>query len=82
MTGPYLDKKGVDMLAGGGSLFLGARGQLIGPGHAGIIVDQGTNWFSCHFEYDGGRDGATTLALMPLHWNADGWPEVDMSPDN
>jgi hypothetical protein len=45
-------------------------------------VDQGTNWFSCHFEYDGGRGGATTLALMPLHWNADGWPEVDMSPDN
>ncbi len=82
VTGPYLDKKGVNMLAGGGSLFLGSRGQLIGPGHAGIIVDKGTNWLSCHFEYDGGRGGATTLALIPLHWNADGWPEVDLNPAN
>ena len=61
---------------------MGARGQLIGPGHAGILVDKGTNWFSCHFEYDGGRGGATTLAFMPLHWNADGWPEAEMSPAN
>ena len=79
VTGPYLDMNGVDMLTGGGSLFLGSTAELVGPGHAGIIVDQGTNWFSCHFEYDGTRGGTTALSLFPLHWNADGWPEVDIS---
>lgn len=80
ITGPYLDKDGVDMLLGGGSKFLGNKGRLIGPGHAGIIADNGKNWFSCHFEYDEARSGANTLALMPLQWRTDGWPEVDMSP--
>ena len=47
-----IDKDGVDLRAGGGSLFLKRHGDLIGPGHAGIIFDGKTNWFSFHF-YDG-----------------------------
>ena len=76
ITGPYHDKEGVDMLAGGGSLFLGSVGPLIGPGHAGIITADGKDWLSCHF-YDGTREGSRTLAILPLRWDAAGWPEVD-----
>lgn len=76
ITGPYLDKEGVDMLQGGGSLFLGRQGPFIGPGHAGILTVGGRDWLSCHF-YDGTRDGARTLAILPLRWDAAGWPEVD-----
>jgi len=75
ITGPYLDKDGVDMMLDGGSLFLTNGGNFIGPGHAGIIREGATNWLSCHF-YDGTRDGRPTLGLLPLHWEADGWPKV------
>ena len=42
VTGPYLDKAGVDMLHSGGSLFLATtNGPLIGPGHAGTLNAEG-----------------------------------------
>ncbi|MGA2173402.1 MAG: arabinan endo-1,5-alpha-L-arabinosidase [Verrucomicrobiota bacterium] len=75
ITGPYLDKEGVDLLLDGGSLVLGSTGPFIGPGHAGIISAGGQDWFSCHF-YDGTREGNPTLALLPLQWDAAGWPVV------
>jgi arabinan endo-1,5-alpha-L-arabinosidase len=80
VTGPYLDKAGVDMLHGGGSLFLATtNGPLIGPGHAGTLNAQGKDWFTSDFEGDLRMDGKATLAIMPLHWNADGWPEATVN---
>ncbi|HHY85937.1 MAG TPA: arabinan endo-1,5-alpha-L-arabinosidase [Verrucomicrobia bacterium] len=77
ITGPYLDKDGKDMLLGGGTLFLGTEGKFIGPGHAGIYSEGGTNWFGMHF-YDGTRpNGDSTLAIRTLSWGADGWPVLD-----
>jgi arabinan endo-1,5-alpha-L-arabinosidase len=75
ITGPYLDQGGADMMLGGGSLFLTTGGNFIGPGHAGIVTEGPTNWLSCHF-YDGTREGRPTLGLLPLHWAADGWPQI------
>jgi arabinan endo-1,5-alpha-L-arabinosidase len=75
ITGPYLDKAGTDMMLGGGTLFLTTQGKFIGPGHAGIVTQASTNWLSCHF-YDGTREGRPTLGLLPLRWDADGWPEA------
>jgi arabinan endo-1,5-alpha-L-arabinosidase len=75
ITGPYCDKSGMDMLGEGGSLFLNSSGPFIGPGHAGIISVDGTNWFSCHF-YDGTRRGLSTLAILPLRWDTNNWPEI------
>ena len=79
ITGPYLDAQGVDLLQDGGSLFLESHGPFVGPGHAGIISEGGTNWLSCHF-YDGTRAGAPTLAILPFHWTTNGWPEVQLPP--
>ncbi len=76
ITGPYLDKAGVDLAKGGGTLFLGSEGDFIGPGHAGIIEVDGKYWFSCHF-YDGAARGASKLATRLLHWDADGWPAIE-----
>jgi arabinan endo-1,5-alpha-L-arabinosidase len=84
VTGPYLDRDGKDMLYGGGTLFLDSTKPYIGPGHSGIIVDNGTNWFSCHYEAGtaaatpGQRRGGSPLAVMPLRWTADNWPQVDL----
>ena len=37
VNGPYVDKNGIDMREGGGSLLLQEEGRFIGPGHAGIL---------------------------------------------
>jgi len=84
ITGPYLDKAGVDMLQRGGSVFLPAvNGPLFGPGHAGLLDADGKKWFTSDFEGDIRLNGKATLAIMPLQWNADGWPEAavnDLKP--
>ncbi len=79
ITGPYYDAEGVDLMADGGTAFLKTKGAFIGPGHAGIISENGTNWFSCHF-YDGSRQGLSTLAILPLQWQTNGWPEIVAHP--
>lgn len=71
ITGPYTDKEGADMLLGGGSPFLATIGNLIGPGHAGIIKIGDKYWYSCHYESTG---GGGTLSTRPLSWDAQGWP--------
>lgn len=77
ITGPYVDKNGVDMLKGGGTLLLSNKGPLHGPGHAGILNENGKTWFTSHFEGDSRMDGKPTLAIMPLTWNS-GWPVVNV----
>jgi len=77
VTGPYLDRDGVDMLEGGGTLLLETDGPFIGPGHPSVFEEEGEFWFSCHF-YDGTtRRGTSMLAIRPLRWGEGGWPVVE-----
>lgn len=80
ISGPYLDEDGVDMVHNGGTLFLSNRGPLVGPGHSGILTAKGRTWFTSDFEGDARMSGKATLAIMPLEWKADGWPEAEV-PD-
>lgn len=74
VSGPFLDHEGLDMILGGGKLFLGSGGQFIGPGHFGLIdLGDGVENFSCHYEADLDRGGASVLDIRPLLWK-DGWP--------
>lgn len=73
VAGPYLDRKGVLMVSSGGSSFLESTLRFVGPGQAGIMNDNGTNWFTYHY-YDGTNAGTATLGLAQLNWSADGWP--------
>lgn len=77
ITGPYIDKDGVDMLKSGGTLTLSHKGPLFGPGHAGILNDKGKSWFTSDFEGDVRMGGKATLAIMPLTWKS-GWPEIEV----
>ncbi len=74
ITGPYLDRYGELMSQGGGTLFLAAAGRQIGPGHFGLLLDDGVEKFSCHYEAELGRAGRSILDIRPLLWTADGWP--------
>jgi arabinan endo-1,5-alpha-L-arabinosidase len=74
VTGPFLDNIGIDMIKGGGKLFVSSGGRLIGPGHFGLIdLGDGMQKFSCHYEADLDRGGASVLDIRPLLWK-DGWP--------
>ena len=74
VTGPFLDNMGIDMLQGGGKLFLGSGGRYIGPGHFGLLdLGDGVQKFSCHYEADLDRGGISVLDIRPLLWR-DGWP--------
>ena len=73
-TGPFVDNMGIDMLQGGGKLFLGSSGPMIGAGHFGLLdLGDGIQRFSCHFEADLDRGGTSVLDIRPLLWK-DGWP--------
>jgi arabinan endo-1,5-alpha-L-arabinosidase len=74
VTGPFLDNMGIDMLQGGGKLFVGSGGRVIGPGHFGLLnMGDGVQKFSMHWEADLDRGGGSVLDIRPLLWK-DGWP--------
>jgi arabinan endo-1,5-alpha-L-arabinosidase len=65
---------GVDMIKGGGKLFVGSSGRMVGPGHFGLLdLEDGVQKFSCHYEADLDRGGASVLDIRPLLWK-DAWP--------
>jgi arabinan endo-1,5-alpha-L-arabinosidase len=88
ITGPYLDQAGVDMRQGGGTLVLGsppeaapskpAPNEGIGPGHAGILTDEGVDRFSFHYEAVPGGGGRSRLVIGTVTWGRDGWPKVNL----
>jgi arabinan endo-1,5-alpha-L-arabinosidase len=62
------------MLQGGGKLFVGSGGRVIGPGHFGLLdLGDGVQKFSCHYEADLDKGGASVVDIRPLLWR-DGWP--------
>ncbi len=80
VTGPFLDNAGVDLIQGGGKLFLGSGGRVVGPGHFGLLdLGEGVQKFSTHYEADLDRGGASVLDIRPLLWK-DGWPVAGENP--
>ncbi|RZK87103.1 MAG: arabinan endo-1,5-alpha-L-arabinosidase, partial [Hymenobacter sp.] len=74
-TGPFLDKAGNNLNSGGGTIVLNVEGRYVGPGHTGILTENGVSYFSHHY-YDGDDNGAPKLGLAKLTWDAAGWPVV------
>lgn len=74
VTGPYLDNMGRDMLKGGGKMVVAAGGRVVGPGHFGrVMLEDGVEKMSCHYEADLDQGGRSVLAIRPLLWKND-WP--------
>jgi arabinan endo-1,5-alpha-L-arabinosidase len=71
VDGPYVDRDGIPMASGGGSVLLTSEGDRIGPG--GESASRGLLGF--HF-YDASQAGLHQLAIAPIGWSADGWPEL------
>ncbi len=74
VTGPYLDNMGREMLKGGGKMVVAAGGRVVGPGHFGrVILEDGVEKMSCHYEADLDQGGRSVLGIRPLLWK-NGWP--------
>jgi arabinan endo-1,5-alpha-L-arabinosidase len=75
LTGPYVDKDGLPMTKGGGTLILSAYGQWKGPGHNGMLIEDGVYWMVYH-AYDAKQIGIPKLRIESITWEADGWPSL------
>jgi len=75
VEGPYADRDGKPLLEGGGTLVVGTKGRVIGPGHCAVLRERGRDLLVHHF-YDGEANGVPTLQVRPLSWDSDGWPEA------
>jgi len=78
-TGPYVDKNGVALLNGGGTQSLATSGKYIGPGHYGLLRENGRNILTMHY-YDGTSNGFPRLDVASMKFGSDGWPEVSRDP--
>lgn len=79
LLGPYVDRKGKDMLDNSWKLVLEGDGEtFFGPGHNSIIIpdDAGTDWMIYHsYVKENGTVGGRLGMLDRIVWSADGWPD-------
>ena len=76
VDGPYLDRDGVDMREGGGTLFMeGDKKQFEAAGHCAAYTLDGEDIFICH-GYSIAHKGASILIQRPIRWTTDGWPTL------
>ncbi|MCB8985161.1 MAG: arabinan endo-1,5-alpha-L-arabinosidase [Ardenticatenaceae bacterium] len=75
LTGPYMDREGVPLTAGGGTWILAEYGRWKGPGHNGLLVEDDAYWLVYH-AYDSKQNGVPKLRLESLSWDAEGWPSL------
>jgi len=72
VTGPFADKAGTTALQGGGTLIAKGGGSWAGPGGQSVMF-VGTKAYLVYHAY-ATSDGAATLRIADLVWDASGWP--------
>lgn len=72
LTGPYLDKNGVPMTQGGGTLVLEGNADWHGVGHNAVCTFDGVDYLVFH-GYDARDKGRSKLRVERLDWQ-DKWP--------
>ena len=76
VDGPYLDRNGVDLREGGGTLvFEGDKKEYEAAGHCAVYHFGDEDVFICH-GYSIEHKGASILMQRPIRWTADGWPTL------
>ena len=78
VTGPYVDRAGVPMIDGGGTLVMEATTpHWRGPGHQAVLRDRSGDYLVFH-AYDG-QTGRPELKISTMQW-PDGWPQAGTLP--
>jgi arabinan endo-1,5-alpha-L-arabinosidase len=73
ITGPYLDQNGAALMSGGGTLLEVGGDRWKGPGGESVIDNNGA-WVIARHAYDASNNGAPTLRIADLFFDAAGWP--------
>jgi arabinan endo-1,5-alpha-L-arabinosidase len=73
VTGPYVDRGGLALTSGGGTIVLSAHGNINGPGGESLFADTDGDILVYHY-YDGNNSGYPALGINVLSWTSDGWP--------
>jgi arabinan endo-1,5-alpha-L-arabinosidase len=73
VTGPYVDRNGTAMTAGGGTEVLAGRGSIHGPGHQAVLQESTGDALVYHYYAD---DGRSLLGINLIGYDAAGWPFV------
>lgn len=72
ITGPYIDRTGLDLLHGGGTPVVTGDARWRGPGH-NAILRRGHRTLNVYHSYDALAGGIPTLRISELIWQ-EGWP--------
>ncbi|MBV6319820.1 arabinan endo-1,5-alpha-L-arabinosidase [Duganella violaceipulchra] len=81
VTGPYVDRNGVDMLKGGGSTVIAGDKDWKGLGHNSAYTIDGKDFLVLH-AYETADNYLQKLKIMEMKWDASGWPVVDAADLN
>ena len=81
VTGPYVDKEGKLMTAGGGTRLLDATegGRWVGPGHCAVLQDVSGDYLVFHAYDSQSQRSRSELKISTLVWE-DGWPRAGVLP--
>ncbi|GAO43869.1 endo-1,5-alpha-L-arabinanase [Flavihumibacter petaseus NBRC 106054] len=74
IIGPYLDRDGVPMTLGGGTLVREGDANWMGIGHNAVFSDDGNDYLLYH-GYDAHDNGKSKLWQEKIRWRDD-WPEA------
>jgi arabinan endo-1,5-alpha-L-arabinosidase len=75
LTGPYIDKEGIPMLRGGGTLIAGGDENYFGKGHNSVYTFNNTDYMFLH-GYEKKDRGTPKLLKYVLDWDENGWPFI------
>ena len=78
MTSGFVDKDGVALTSGGGTLLVGAGNGWVGPGGQSVLIDGNSAYLIFHAYAQ--SDGAFSLHISDLFWDDAGWPVTASTP--
>jgi arabinan endo-1,5-alpha-L-arabinosidase len=76
VRGPYLDKDGINMAEGGGSLLLSGNADWAGQGGCSAYTFDGKDYLVFH-AYEMADNGLQKLRIAEIQWNEKHWPIID-----
>lgn len=77
ITGPYLDRRGRDMVQGAATPVLTGNERWPGVGHNSVYTFDGKDYIVFH-GYDVKDNGNSKLIIRMIAWDDEGWPVVSL----
>jgi len=78
IQGPYLDKDGMRMDQGGGSIVIEGNQDWPGVGHNSAYTFDGVDYLIFH-GYDAKDEGKPKLRIEKIEWDSNGWPACKLN---